>query len=98
MLLLPAFLALALFTISTQCTSILCSSNLYGQPRGSDIAVVAQAIPFAKSDPDGQMDVARIFAEPAFFTPSFSALKNGWPSRMMQLPLIWRFSRLSEPY
>lgn len=97
MLLLTALLALTLFNISTQCISILCSSDLYGQPLGSDVAAVAQAIPFAKTDPYSQMDATRIFAEPAFFAPTFSALKNRWPSSMVQLPLIWRFSRLHEP-
>jgi len=94
---LPLIFVLTLFAISTQCTSILCSSALYGHPAVSDVGTVTQAIPFAKSDPDGQMDAARIFAEPAFFTPSFSALRNGWPSRMVQLPLIWRSSRSSGP-
>jgi hypothetical protein len=97
MLLLPALLALPLFAICTQCTSILCSSILYGNPHVSDVAAVAQAIPFAKSDPDSQMNAARVFAEPAFFTPSFSALKNGWPHTMVQLPMIWRYSRLLNP-
>lgn len=92
MLLLPPLLALVLLTTLTQCTSIVCSSNLYGQPSASDVAAVAQAMPYVKSDPDGEMDATRTFAEPAFFTRSFSALKNSWPTRMVQLPLIWRFS------
>lgn len=93
-------LLLAIFTpfflaITTESTSMICSSNLYGRPSASDSTAVAQALPFARTDPDGQMDAGRIFAEPAFFQPRFSALKNTWPRDMVQLPMIWRFSGFS---
>lgn len=93
MLLVQALRAVALLTSLAQCTSIICSSKMYGRPTIPDAAAVVQAMPFATKDPDDQMAATRIFAEPAFLTPSFNYLRNDWSTRMVQLPMIWRFSR-----
>lgn len=93
MLLLLALYAVALLSSLGQCTSIKCSYNMYGRPTASDAAAVVRAMPFATKDPDGQMAATRIFAEPAYLKPSFNYLKNEWPTRMVQLPMIWRFSK-----
>ena len=81
-----------LMVIHTLGISLICSSELYGKPSTSDSAMVLEALPFAKDDPYGQIDASRIFAEPALLEPRFSGLKNRLPTRMVQLPLIWRFS------
>lgn len=93
MLLLTPVLALLFAAVTTASTSLICSSDLYGNPMASDGTAVTLALPFAKADPAGQIGVGRIFAEPTFFRPRFSALKNPWPTeKMVQLPMIWRFS------
>jgi len=82
MILLFPFLAFLLFSIPAAGTSMLCSIDLYGKPSPADSEMVAKALPFAKDDTDSQMDAGHIFAEPAFFKPRFSALKNKWPTKM----------------
>lgn len=93
MLLLLALCVVALLSSLAQCSSIKCSYNMYGRPSTSDAAAVVQAMPFARKDPDDQMAATRIFAEPTYLKPSFNYLKNEWPTRMVQLPMIWRFSK-----
>ena len=79
--------------ILVQCSSLLCGSNLYGVPSLSDSLTVASRLPYVKEDPDGEMDLPRIFAEPSFFQPKFRTMQNTWPSKMVQLPTIWRYSQ-----
>ena len=91
---LPIFaLSLSISKIITK--SIICSPELYGRPSASDSATVARALPFVKDDPDDELSAGRIFAEPGVFRPRFSALENKWETKMVQLPMIWRFSRWS---
>ena len=76
--------------------SLICSNDVYGRPELADSAVITEKLPFVKNDPDGQLDAFRLFAEPGLFQPRFSALKNPYASRMVQLPAIWRFSKLNR--
>ena len=88
-----ALVVLLQLAVQTMGISMVCSWDLYGRPSVSDSAAIAKALPFTKDDPDRQINVRRVFAEPAFLKPKFSALKNRWPyNKMVQLPLIWRYS------
>jgi hypothetical protein len=93
LLLLPAALAATLIAFTGASPSVVCGSQIYGQPRPDDALGVAGTLPYAKSDPDHQAAAARTFAEPAFFTPRFQALTNTWQTSMVQLPMIWRYSK-----
>ena len=92
MVLLANLVALAILFAGSESESLTCSIGLYGTPAISDTANLLLALPYAKGDPQGQIDAGRIFAEPAFLNPRFSQLKNSSPNRMVQLPLLWRFS------
>jgi len=90
--LLPAALAATLIAVPTRCANVICGSQVYSHPDPADALRVAGAVPFSRADPEHQADAARIFAEPAFFSPKFSALLNSWQTNMVQLPLVWRYS------
>ena len=94
-----ALVVLLQLAVQTMGISMVCSWDLYGRPSVSDSAAIAKALPFAKDDPDRQINVRRVFAEPAFLKPKFSALKNRWPyNKMVQLPLIWRYSESKQSF
>ena len=87
----PFFL---LFAHTTVGGSLICSSSAYGLPLADDGLRVVQELPYIKNDVDSQRTAQRTFAEPIFLKPKFASLKNKWSDRMIQLPLIWRYSRL----
>ena len=93
-----ALLALLTLPLSIQSLSILCAGNLYGQPRPADALALSKSLPYMKSDPDGDMDKVRIFAEPEFFTPRFHGLVNRWETDMVQLPRVWRYRESNRPF
>ena len=97
------FLALAVFLLTIVAEgiqglepSLICSDDIYGRPAVADSATITEKLPFIKNDPDRQMDAFRIFAEPGSFHPRFSAFRNPYASRMVQLPMIWRFSKSQQ--
>lgn len=95
--LVAAALTVTLITLTRASPSAVCGAQIYGHPEPNDALGVAGAIPFAMTDPERQADAARVFAEPAFFTPKFSALQNQWQTSMVQLPMVWRYSKLAFP-
>ena len=78
-------------------TSLLCAGNLYGKPKLSDTITLGGYLPYVKSDPEGNMNAGRTFAEPAFFDPKFQGLMNTRDTSMVQLPLVWRFRKFLCP-
>ena len=85
-----AFLCLG---ITAGSPSVVCAAQIYGQPNPADVNNVLSAVPYAKLDPENQANAARVFAEPSFFSPRFQPLENKWQTSMVQLPLVWRYSR-----
>ena len=78
--------------------SLLCSSDIYGQPDLHDSTALTNELPYVKYDPDNEMKANRIFAEPAVLQPRFKALKNLYKAQMVQLPMIWRYRKHTVNY
>ncbi|CAF9917860.1 MAG: hypothetical protein ALECFALPRED_000385 [Alectoria fallacina] len=71
----------------------LCDKDLFGAPKLEDCYQAMFWIPYinqpAKDSPDAK--AFRVFAEPQFLNPPFSAVKNPYaPKAIVQLPKIWK--------
>lgn len=75
--------------------SLVCSEEIYGNPKVEDCEQVLLEIPFAReSVPSYQSQSRRIFAEPQFQWPPFGQVINTYrPQAMIQLPKVWKHSK-----
>ena len=78
---------------SLQVNPPLCDKDLFGAPKLEDCYQAMFWIPYinqpAKDSPDAK--AFRVFAEPQFLNPPFSAVKNPYaPKAIVQLPKIWK--------
>ena len=80
---------------SVQAGSYRCDAEWMGRPKLQDCRILFSQLPFATTHGDGQLDATRLFIKPQFLTPPFSPVENPFPvNSMVQLPKIWRYSKL----
>ena len=84
----------SLLSLGVNAAELLCNeqADIYGHVSKDGAAQLVKFIPFY-GKPDGQANfkAPRVFAEPGFFDPRFSALQNPTQSlEMAQMPRLWK--------
>ena len=75
--------------------SLVCSEEIYGNPKIEDCERVLLEIPFARqSFSSRQSQYQHVFAEPQFLEPPFAQVINMYrPRAIIQLPKVWKSSK-----
>ena len=72
--------------------SLICSDELYGNPKVDDCEQALLEIPFAKESPRSYLSRhPHVFTEPQYQQPPFRQVTNNYrPEAVIQLPKIWK--------
>ena len=75
--------------------SLVCNSEVFGNPKVEDCSQALLEIPFARRPPGSfQSRYPHFFAEPQFQEPPFHLVTNNYrPQAIIQIPKIWKRSK-----
>lgn len=72
----------------------VCTSGMLGMPKHQDCLTMYHKLPYANSEPGGDLTAPRIFVEPQSLFNPFGNVINPYPGNsMVPLPKIWRWSK-----
>ena len=80
-----------------QANQLLCDKDIFGTPSAEDCYQAMFWIPYMNPPARDSADAKapRLFAEPQYLNPPFSAVKNAYaPKAIVQLPKIWKYGML----
>lgn len=82
-----------------QTNQLLCDKDSYGTPSAEDCYQAMFWVPYINQPARDSADAKapRLFAEPQYLNPPFSAVKNAYaPKAIVQLPKIWKHGMLVQ--
>ena len=80
-----------------QANQLLCDKDSFGTPSAEDCYQAMFWVPYINQPARDSADAKapRLFAEPQYLNPPFSAVKNAYaPKAIVQLPKIWKYGML----
>ncbi|KAI4197894.1 MAG: hypothetical protein LQ350_005653 [Teloschistes chrysophthalmus] len=85
------YLLILLLVINLTSARSVCDRSTLGAPFLRDCLTLFDRLPFAMTEPKGDLTAPRLFVEPQFLTRPFTPVKKtGTIANMIQLPKIWQ--------